>query len=176
MVKLKNKEMNLSIIVDQDNKVDINNNMKISKELNIDFFQNLKVSEDGDMPSYTTPIKYLVIDIPIRRAAQLLSKKIAVTKNMKSIDGFTGQVTGDSQASKLTQPELSILLGTGLNDSLVELLKSRGGDLQMANAMNALLYKQGDVNQETLDSYASGVVSTKTLNSYFNGMMIKTTL
>lgn len=179
MVKLKNKEINLSIIVPNGNKkikVSLENNYKIAKQMGFDFFQRLVFGPDGNLPGYKTPNKYMVMKLPVKRAAQLLSKKISIPKDNKSIDSLTGQVANDSRSSKLSNPELQILLGMGLEKSLIELLKMRGGDQGAQRAMTGLLYRDGMVTQSDLAKYSTGVTSTKTLKSYLLGMHIKSTL
>jgi hypothetical protein len=178
MVKLRDNKITLSVIVPNgsDIKVSVENVIKTTKKLGYNFFQHLVVKNEKDLPPYKTPNKFLVVKLPIKRAAQLLSKKISIPKHNRSIDLTTGQVTGDSKASKLTAPEIQMLVGMGLSNSIKELMKYRGGDLGSLNAMNNLLYKQGHVNNDVLDQYSTGVVSTKTLDSYFKASHIKSTL
>lgn len=179
MTKLRDKEITLSIIVpngDSKTTCNVENNLKIGKELGFNFFQKLTFEATGDMPTYTTPHEYMLLKLPIRRAAQLLIKKISIPKDSKAIDNLTGQVTGDSRSSKMSNPETQVLLGMGLKDSLLELLKVRGGDKDAANAMNQLLINRGVAHQSDIQAMSSGVESTKTLKLYFNGMHIKNTL
>lgn len=179
MNKLKNKEINLSIIIpngDNRFKVDLNNLMKLGKELGYDFFQHLNYGPSEDRPGFKTPNKHMVLALPIRRASQLVSKKISIPTDTSSIDTLSGQVTNSSKGSKITNPEIQILLGLGLKDSLTELLKIRGGDLGAARATEQLLYKHGSVSQQQANQYATDVVSKKTLKAYFNAMGISTTL
>lgn len=178
MFDLQKKKITLSIIMPNTEKstLDIDRNIKIAKELGYDFFQRIKFTGNKDLPDYITPNKYLVFSLPIRRAAQLLSKKISIPSDDKTIDLTTGQVTGDSKGSKLTMPEIQVLTGMGLKHSIVELLRDRGGDLGAKNAMSTLLFKQGSVSQATLAQYATGVVSTKTLSTYLKAMHIANTL
>lgn len=179
MHKLKNKQATLSVIIPNGNskiKVNVENNLKLAKELGFDFFQNLKVSATEDMPAYKTPNKYMVIKLPVRRAAQLLTKKISIPTDSHHVDVLSGQVTGKSKGSKITNPELQVLLGLGLKESIVELMKVRGGDQGANRAMDELLFKQGSASQEQINKYSTGVVSKKTLKSYFNAMMIQNTL
>ena len=178
MQDLRDKKATLSVIVPNGSniKVDIKNNFKLAQELGFDFFQHLHVDATDDIPAYTTPIKYMIVKFPVKRAAQLLSKKISIPEDNKKIDTLTGQVTGGSKSSKLTNPELQILLGLGLKKSIVELMKHRGGDLGSNNAMNNILFNYGSVTQDDLDQYSSKVESTKTLKSYFQAMHIKSTL
>lgn len=180
MTSLKDNKTTLCVIAPLDSSISkaisVKNNIKLGKELGYDFFQHVTVKGDGDKPPYKSPNKYLVYKLPFRRAAQTLSKKISIPKDSKSIDLSTGQVTGASQASKLTYPEIQMLTGMGLNKSLKELLKNRGGDLKSQNAMMNILYKHGKVDDATLKQYEDKVVSAKTLTHYWNASHIKTTL
>lgn len=179
MVKLKNKEITLSVIIPNGSKeitTDINNNIKIGKELGFDFFQPLHFGKDGDLPAYTTPNKYMVMKLPIKRAAQLLDKKISIAKDSNEISSLTGQVSGESKASKLSGPEIQVLIGIGCNNSLVELLKIRGGDLGAGNAMEQMLIQSGHASQENVNRFSTGVKSTETLRNYFIGAHINSTL
>lgn len=157
-------------------KVDINNNIKLAKELGFDFFQRLYIKNNPDLPDHLTPNKYMLLKLPVRRASQLVSKKISIPVDNKSVDMLTGQVTGKSKGAMLTNPELQILLGLGLKDSIKELMKMRGGDTGEAMAMNNMLFSQGHISQRAAESYSTEVKSKKTLKSYFNGMGIKSTL
>lgn len=178
MNKLKNDEITLSIIVpngDNRFKVSVENNIKLAKELGFDFFQRLKVS-NSTTPSYITPNKYMILKLPIKRAAQLLTKKISIPTDTSHIDLMSGQVTGKSKGSKITNPELQILLGLGLKDSIKELMKIRGGDMGSSRAFEQLLFKQGSARQEQINQYSTEVVSKKTLKAFFNAMHIRNTL
>lgn len=180
MVGLRNKSITLTIIAPIGSKISksisVKNNIKVGKELGYDFFQRIIIEGENDLPPYKTPNKYLVYKLPFRRAAQLLSKKISIPTDSKSIDLTTGQVTGKSQASKLTYPEIQMLVGMGINDSLEEFLKNRGGDVKSQHAMMNMLYKYGKVDNNMLDGYEDEVISKKTLKNYWLGSHIKSTL
>ena len=179
MNDLKNNQRTLSVIVPNNDsrfKVSIENNLKLGKELGFEFFQHLKVGKTEDTPEYTTPNKYLVLKLPVRRAAQLLTKKISIPKDNFTTDMMTGQVTNGSAAAKFTNPELQVLLGVGLKESSKELMKTRGGDLGESAALDGMLIKHGSVSQEQLEQYSTEVGSKKTLRTYLNGMHIKNTL
>jgi len=178
MKNLRDNKITLSVIIPNGSniKVTVANNIKIGRELGYEFFQQLAVTGDKNLPPYLTPNKYLVMKLPIKRAAQLLSKKISIPKDNKSIDLTTGQVTGKSKGSKLTAPEIQMLTGMGMTASVRELLKYRGGDLGSLNAMNLALYRNGSVNSNTLEQYATGVVATKTLKNYWRASHIKSNI
>ena len=113
MVRLKNKEINLSLVLPtgMDQGVSVENNYKVAKELGVNFFSNLHIGQNVNTPAYTTPNKFLVCKLPVRRAAQLLSKKISIPSNARQTDYMTGQVSSDSRASSLTLPELQVMIG-----------------------------------------------------------------
>jgi len=178
MKKLKNKQITLSMIVPNggDVKIDVENNLNIANSLGYDFFQQLKITGQPDLPDYITPNKYMTMILPIKRASQLLSKKISIPENDKAIDMLSGQVTGKSRSSKLTMPEIQLLIGMGLKTSIRELMKIRGGDVQANNAMSSMLYKTGIARQSEIEQYSGGVVSTQTLKAYLQAQHIKSTL
>ncbi len=144
---------------------------KYGEKLGIKFFQRLEYEIDGKR--VMTPEKYEVLDLPLRRLRQTIEKKISVATDIRKIDMLTGQVTGDSQASKVTLPEIQLLIGMGVKDTLVEFLKFRGGDLGGMRALNSSLFHYGKVSMNVLKDYAEGVISTKTLKAYFNAMHFK---
>lgn len=151
-------------------------NLSIAKEIGYNFFQRVWIEGDGDTPTYLTPIPYLVIDLPLRRQAQLLVKKISIPEDNKSVDDFTGQPTGKSKGARVSYPEVQVLAAMGLNNSLVELMKYRGGDVKGFNAMNDSISKQGAVSMKSIEKFASGVESTRVLKTFLNCMHIKSTL
>ncbi len=179
MVDLRDGKKHLTIIIPngmKEIKTDLQNNMKIAKELGFEFYQRLQITGSKTMPDYITPNKYLVVKLPVKRASQLLSKKISIPKDNKSRDLLTGQVTGDSRAAKLTNPEVQILLGLGLESSIKELMKFRGGDLGAGTALNNDLMRYGRGSQANSANMSTGVVSTKTLKQFFQAMHIRSTL
>lgn len=151
-------------------------NLAIAEELGHQFFQHLWIEGKGDVPSYLTPNKYLVMDLTVRRASQLLTKKISVPKHNRVVDALTGQVTGDSKGAKISYPELQVCAAMGLENTMVELMKYRGGDVRGRAALTGILSKYGVVNQATLANYASGVESTSTLRTYLTACHLKSTL
>ena len=160
-----------------DVKLSVENNLKLAKEMNYNFFTKLWIGAHDDSPRYLTPIPYLVFDLPIRRVSQSLVKKIKVPTDNKTIDTLTGQPTGSGKSlgSRLSFPELQVLSSMGLDNSTVELMKYRGGDQRGFRAMNAQIAQQGIADLNVLSKYASGVQSTKTLRTYLLCMHLKPT-
>lgn len=153
--------------------ISLENNLKIAEKYKVNFFQKLLITNNKDLPNYKTPIEYMVIDLPVRRQSQNLIKKINIPDDNKVIDELTYQPTGDSKGAKISYPELQLLNSMGLEKSLEELFKFRGGDKGGFNAYTAMFIKYGTANLKTLGNYATGVESTKTLKAYLLAMMIK---
>lgn len=154
----------------------VENNLNIGKELGHEFFQKIWIEGKDDNPTYLTPIKNLVIDLPLRRASQMLIKKISIPPDNKTVDSMTGQPTGESKGAKISYPELQICSSMGLSKSMEELMKYRGGDIKGHAALNNMINKFGSANQKTLSVFASGVESTKTLKTYLTAAHLKNTL
>jgi hypothetical protein len=158
------------------NGLDTARNLKLAKELGHEFFQRVWVPAKNGVPSYLTPNKYLIIDLPLRRQAQLLDKKISIPEDNNSVDNMTGQPTGKSKGSKISYPEVQVLAALNQEQSLTELLKYRGGDQKGFNAMNTMISRTGHVSLDAIEPYSGEVKSTHSLQVMLNGMMLKNTL
>lgn len=156
--------------------LDVNKNFKIAEKLGHNFFQRLVYASDGVLPEHVTPIKFMVLDLPSRRASQSIVKKAKIPPNNKVVDMLTGQVTGASKGAKLSMPEIQYCRSMGLNNTLEETLKYRGGDIKGGNAYRAMLAKYGTASLSALKPYASGVESTKTLKAFLTGAHLKNNL
>ena len=159
-----------------DHGLSVERNLALAKELKHEFFEKIYIGKRGDCPAHMTPIKFLVVDLPMRRVSQLLKKKISIPEHNNSIDSLTGQVSGDSQGSKISYPEVQVMASMGLDNCIVEMMKYRGGDLRGRTALNAMISRHGGANLKTLSNYASGVESVKTLNTFLKAAMLKSTL
>lgn len=176
--RLEKEEEILTIISPNllDDGLSIENNLKIADKIGHKFFTRIMIVGKEGVPDHLTPIEYMVIDLPVRRVSQTSDKKIKVPKNNKVIDSLTGQVTGESRGGRLTGPELQILSAMGMEASLIESMKYRGGDMRGRAAFNGILNKYGYVSLKTLDQYASGVESTNTVKTFLTAMHLKNTL
>lgn len=156
--------------------ISVENNLEVAKELGYNFFQKLWIESTDDVPTYLTPVPYMVLDLPIRRPSQLLIKGISVPDHNKVVDNLTGQPTGESKGAKISYPELQLLVAMGLEKTAIELMKYRGGDKGGITAFNNMISKVGSTNLNALSSYATGVESTRSLKTFMLGMHLKSTL
>jgi len=160
----------------QAQKLSTKRNLGIAEELGHNFFQRLWLKSPHLDAPYLTPIKYLVMQLPLRRQAQLLTKKISIPEDNKSVDDFSGQPTGKSQGSKLSYPELQILAALGLDANITEMIKFRGGDTKAFDAQNRQISESGGTSQKAIEHLGTVVKSTQTLSIYLKCMHLDNTL
>lgn len=159
-----------------EHKLKIERNLALAKAWGHDFFERIWIDKKDGTPPYLSPIKYLIIKLPLRRQAQLLVKKISIPQDNKSVDDFTGQPTGASKGSKISYPETQILASHGLDKSLTEMLKYRGGDTKGFNAMNTMIARTGGVSLQAIEQLGTRVKSTDTLSKLLTSMHLSNTL
>lgn len=178
MKKLESGEVNLSIISPNltKDRLDVNRNIKIADSLGHDFFQHLVLTDPTTGVPYLTPLRYLVVDLPVRRQVQLLQKKITIPENNKHVDDLSGQSTGASKGSKISFPELQVLFAQNLDSTITELIKFRGGDSKGFNAMNRSIYETGGASIEHLAKGGTKVKSVTTLTTLLKAMHLDNTL
>lgn len=148
------------------------NNLKLAKKHGLEMFQRIWVDPGDGSPIYLTPERYLVTDQVFRRQAQLLVKKISIPDDNRSINDLTGQpsASGNSRSSKISYPESQIAAAAGLDNTLIEMLKYRGGDVKGFQAMNQMISQTGGASLETLNKLGTRVKSTDTLKTFLTCM------
>ena len=169
MQRMKKGEVHISVVVPNDGKVrvSVENNFKVANQLGHKFFQRVKVTNHPDYPDHLLPVESLTMVLPIRRAQQLLAKKISIPEHNMSIDNLTGQVAGKSRSSKLTYPEQQMLLAMDMKDTATEMVRVRGGDVRAQQMYQNELMKNGEASQKMIMEVSNmmsdgGVKSTKT--------------
>lgn len=178
MKDLKSKKQRLCVIDPNFGKERLSTKkcIEVAKGLGKSLFQQVWVNAEAGKPAYLTPNTYMITMMPLRRQAQLLSKKVSIPEDNNSVDDFTGQPTGKSKGSKISYPETQVLASFGLNQTITELLKYRGGDERGFAAMNTMIDRTGSVNLKSIEPYASGVKSTQTMKSMLTAMHFNVTI
>lgn len=178
MGKLEAGEIRLAIIAPNLNepKLEIERNLALAQELGHQFFERIWIDGSNEVPPYLSPIPYLIVDLPLRRQAQLLVKKRAIPEDTRSVDDFTGQPTGKSKGSKISYPEMQILMALDLPASLTEWLKFRGGDVKGFDAMNRAISETGGVSLNAIAALGTKVKSTQTLSTFLTCAHLENTL
>ena len=150
---LRKKECQLNIVMPNMKKTP-----KIPNLLQAAKMVGLKTSHRLWLPDRTRPgkrfltnEKYLVLEIPIRRAQQEWDKKLQVPSRDSHVDALTGQVIMDDKACHLSTPEIQSLSTRGLEKTLQELVRVRGGDVVAYGDFNRQLQESGEAKLESLD-------------------------
>lgn len=176
--KLESGEETLFIVAPNFNKgtkLSVERNLEVAKELGHEFFQQLWLTDPQTGTTYLTPIPYLVVDLPLRRQAQTLSKKVSIPENNSHVDEYSGQPTGASKGSKISFPELQALYAQGLEKTIEELIKFRGGDEDAFRKMNQQMMDTGQVSIDSIQSTGK-VKSTETLSILLKSMHLDNNL
>lgn len=152
-------------------------NIKIARSLGHEFWQHLEIgSNDPDEPMYKTPPKYLVIDLPWRRQAQVGILGISVAEHHNTVDARTGAVTGDSAAAKLSGAEANLYQAMGMQKTLYELLNVRGGDDGSRRAMETEISRTGSASIASIEKFSTGVGVVSAMRSMLMSMHLNNTL
>ena len=149
--------------------------LKACDLIGLDLFQRIWMYDRATGRKFLTDNKYMFVKLPIRRQQQFLDEKISVPDNDRTIDGLTGQVTGDSRSCSITNPEIQILAARGLDKTMQELVNIRGGNIHGYSEFRRMLEENGEADLEMIDPNSrtrASVVGSKLLQS----MMLDTNL
>ena len=136
------------------------------------FMEQIHMVDFETGQKFLTPIEYPILRLPLRIQQQKLQKKMSVPKDNKHVDDLTGQPTTESKGSALSYPEIQILYAMGLEKTMTEVLKVRGGDEKAYREYNNEIIATGGVNIEAITSQKTKVKSTKTVGAVMTAMML----
>lgn len=154
----------------------VTRNIELGRELGHEFFQRLWLTDPHTKTTYLTPIKYLVVDLPLRRQAQTLAKQVAIPEDNRHTDDLTGQPTGASKGSAMSFPQIQMLYAQGADRSIEELIKYRGGDEKAFRAMDKAVIESGGASLDSLKPLTGKVKSTQTFSTILKGMHLDNNL
>lgn len=147
-------------------RISVERNLEIAEKIGHPFFERLRLTDPATGQVYLTPNKYLVVDLPLKRLQQHLQKKIKIPGDNSHIDDRTGQSVGHSKGSSLSFPELQVLYSQGLESTIRELFKFRGGDEEAYKALNRHALSSGTPSMDAVDTGDTRVRSTEVLSIY----------
>lgn len=150
----------------------INQILKVADGLGINFFKRIWMVDPVTGARYLTNEKYFIVDLPIRRQQEHVTKKKSVAENSKFTDAWTGQAMGPSAASKISLIELMILEAAGHDKAIEELIKVRGGDIAAFRESRRKLATQGSYNLKEIEDMNTRPTSSETLSTLLKGMHI----
>lgn len=157
-------------------KVKLKKNFRIADQLGVKLFHRLWITDNKTGETHLTPEVYLVVPLPFRRQQQHLMKKIAIPEHNRSIDELTGQVAPPSKGSSLSFPELQVMYSHGLQQSIRELFKFRGGDEEGYRRLTKDALNNGTPSMDAVDDGTTRPTSTTTLSIRFKGMHLDNNL
>lgn len=146
--------------------------MVVAEKIGHPLFEQLWLTDPQTAETYLTPHKYLVLDLMVRRQAQMLTKKSSIPENTRHVDEMTGQVTGKSKGSKISFPEFQSQLAQGLEHTLIEEIKVRAGDRTAQVEFDRQLIEHGEASLEDVTAGGGVTKSTSSVANWLRGMMI----
>ena len=153
-------------------KVSVANNLKVAAEMGVKLFQRIIQTDPVTGKRYMGVKKYLIIDLPVRRQIQMISNKISVQDADVKYNDLTGQVSGSNKGASISYPETLVLYSQGLDASVTEFLKVRGGDMKASRVITDTIINQGEASLGLVDNLGTRAKSSDTLSTYLKAMHI----
>lgn len=169
-------QLTITVPIGSNQKFTMDHIFSVADKFDHSFFEHIWIDKGDGSPVYRSNFPYFIIDAPVRRQSQHLSKKMSVPRDNTTIDHMTGQVTGPSKGSSISGPEANVAVSLGMTNNLVEMMKIRGGDARSLNAMNREFSQRGGASQEEIFKVGGKVKATQTLQTIFTCMHLKSTL
>lgn len=142
-----------------------------AKGLGIKLFERIRMWDEPTQSYYLTPHEYFIIKIPVRRMSQFVDHKLSVGEGDKKIDLLSGQVVKPDKGNSLSQVEIQALYARGLEHTIKEMIKFRGGDVVAFAEYKRELEETGTT---TIDKETGSVVrSAVILDVLMSGMHIE---
>lgn len=150
-------------------RISIARQYQIARDLGRSLSHRLVMTDPSTGTRYVTPHEYPVYDLPIRRQAQTVTKKRSIPEHNQKIDDLTEQPSSSEKGSRISSPEGVALLSRGLDYTMLEFAKVRGGDGAAYREFSRRLIEDGEVSMQ--DLMGLGIAkSTLTAATYFNCM------
>lgn len=158
------------------NNIDLEHLIKLIEQEGGAFMEQIHMVDFETGMKFLTPIKYPILRLPLRIQQQKLQKKMSVPKDNRHVDDLTGQPTTESKGSAISYPEIQILYAMGLNKTMEELIKVRGGDEKAFREYNNEIIATGGVNIGAITSKKTKVKSTQVVGCILTAMMLTNNL
>ena len=150
--------------------------ISVGEKLGVKFFERVWLTDPVSGERFLTPLPYMILTVRVARQSQHLIKGISVAENDRVIDNLTGQVTGVSKSAKISLPELLQLQAKGLDASILELIKVRGGDPKAERYMKESVGQSGTFSVEGAKALGSKPTVTKSLRALFLSIHLDSTI
>lgn len=152
--------------------VNVGNNLKVADEMGLKLFQKITQTDVVTGKRYTGTREYLIIDLPVRRQIQMITNKISIQAAGAKRDDLSGQIAGSSKnkGASISYPETLVLYSQGFENTIVELLKVRGGDVKASRVVHESINAQGSANLSIVDNLPTRAKSSDTLSIFLKAM------
>lgn len=149
--------------------------LDVCEEYGIKIFQRYWYRDQATgikaLSNYPVPVLHL----NIRRQIETLLNKMSVSEDNNRADILTGQVI--EGASAITQPESLVYLEKGLDGSLIEKMKYRGGDIEGKRLYDKSLIENGRVStKQLMEDHNTVTRVVQTADIYLTGAHYETNL
>lgn len=178
MVDYENGEDWLQLIVPNGApyRLDVKRNLAVGEKIGYRFFERIWVTDQSTGLPVLTNRPSLIMDIPDRRQKQHLVKKSSIASDNRRVDELTGQPTGDSKGSAISNPQLLILRSRGLDSAAEEFINVRGGNQRAFDYSNKAIFQRGDVSLEETRRLGSRPKSVETLSTFLKAQHLENNL
>jgi hypothetical protein len=176
MKDIRDRKYKLTIYIpNMKNNVTMQHITNTAKAVGLTISDHLWMEDSTTGMKYKTNHKYLILRMPIRRVKQYLDAKISVPESDIKTDLLTGQVIKPDKGSSISLIEMQTLVSKGLDKSIIEFMKVRGGDVHAYSEFKSKLEETGNANLSDLstDSVPRSVMVAET---YLRGMHIDNNL
>lgn len=176
MKDIRDRKYKLTIYIpNMKNNVTMQHITNTAKAVGLTISDHLWMEDSTTSMKYKTNHKYLILRMPIRRVKQYLDAKISVPESDIKTDLLTGQVIKPDKGSSISLIEMQTLVSKGLDKSIIEFMKVRGGDVHAYSEFKSKLEETGNANLSDLstDSVPRSVMVAET---YLRGMHIDNNL
>lgn len=148
--RIRSKKEFIPLIVDNHTERALNTEqaLDLCEKYNIQIFQRFWYLHPVVGVKVLSNNKVPFIHMMIRRQIETLMNKMSVSEDNATVDTLTGQPINGASAT--TQPESLVYLEKGLDASLVEKLKYRGGDVEGGRLFDQSLIETGKVSTTQL--------------------------
>lgn len=154
--------------------VTVENNVKMAASMGYEMYKRIWIHDPLTGKRYLSPLKHLVYETNVCRQCQTLDHKISTATDNTQIDERTGQPTGNSKAAQTSGPEMMMLRSRGLNKTIIELMKFRGGDNESMRHLDNAIIKTGVGSMATVPGQAERMPkSVQTMSALLNGMLFE---
>lgn len=157
-------------------KVTVENNLKVAEEMGVKLFQTITQTDPVSGKRFTGVRKYLILHLPVRRQIQMITNKMSIQDADVKYDDLSGQVSSSNKGASMSFPETLVLYSQGLDKTLEEFLKVRGGDQTASRVVTDTIINQGEASLQLVENLGTRAKSSSTLSTYMTAMHLQNNL